>query len=68
MADLDDQLLESGIELSSEENNTQINNENSMTFDLIENGQSNNVDSQASADSVSLCCCLLIHYIVNIWM
>ncbi|VVC42022.1 Hypothetical protein CINCED_3A009648 [Cinara cedri] len=51
MADLDDQLLESGIDLSSEEHNTQINNDNSMTFDLIENGQSNNIDSQTSADS-----------------
>lgn len=61
MADLDDQLLESGIDLSSEEHNTPINNENSMSFDLIENGQSNNVDSQASADSVCLFCCLLIH-------
>lgn len=58
MADLDDQLLESGIDLSSEEHNTQINNENSMTFDLIENGQSNNIDSQTSADSVSSCCLL----------
>lgn len=53
MADLDDQLLEGGIDLSSEEHNTQISIENSMSFDLIENGQSNNVDSQASADSVS---------------
>lgn len=53
MADLDDQLLEGGIDLSSEEQNSQINNENSITFDLIENGQSNNIDSQTSADSVS---------------
>jgi len=53
MADLDDQLLEGGIDLSSEEHNTQIGIENSMSFDLIENGQSNNADSQASADSVS---------------
>jgi len=53
MADLDDQLLEGGIDLSSEEHNTQISIENSMSFDLIENGQSNNADSQASADSVS---------------
>jgi len=53
MADLDDQLLEGGIDLSSEEHNTQINNENSISFDLIENGQSNNADSQTSADSVS---------------
>ncbi|XP_015373968.1 PREDICTED: polyadenylate-binding protein 2-like [Diuraphis noxia] len=51
MADLDDQLLEGGIDLSSEEHNTQISIENSMSFDLIENGQSNNADSQASADS-----------------
>lgn len=62
MADLDDQLLEGGIDLSSEEHNTQINNENSITFDLIENGQSNNADSQTSADSVSSC----IYYVVNI--
>jgi hypothetical protein len=54
MADLDDQLLEGGIDLSSEEHTTQINNENSISFDLIENGQSNNADSQTSADSVSL--------------
>lgn len=53
MADLDDQLLEAGIDISSEEHNTQINNENSISFDLIENGQSNNADSQTSADSVS---------------
>lgn len=53
MADLDDQLLEGGIDLSSEEHNTQTNNENSISFDLIENGQSNNADSQTSADSVS---------------
>lgn len=54
MADLDDQLLEGGIDLSSEEHTTQINNENSISFDLIENGQSNNADSQTSADSVSI--------------
>lgn len=53
MADLDDQLLEGGIDLSSEEHNNQINNENNLSFDLIENGQSNNADSQLSADSVS---------------
>lgn len=52
MADLDDQLLEGGIDLSSEEHNAQINSDNGLTFDLIENGQSNNADSQASADSV----------------
>ncbi|XP_050521982.1 polyadenylate-binding protein 2 isoform X1 [Daktulosphaira vitifoliae] len=51
MADLDDQLLETGIDLSSEEQSGQVNSENSLTFDLIENGQSNNVDSQTSADS-----------------
>lgn len=54
MADLDDQLLEGGIDLSSEEHNTQMNSDNGLTFDLIENGQSNNADSQASADSVRL--------------
>lgn len=59
MADLDDQLLEGGIDLSSEEHNTQISIENSMSFDLIENGQSNNTDSQ-SADSVSFLCTLCI--------
>lgn len=53
MADLDDQLLEGGIDLSSEEHNSQLTNENSISFDLIENGQSNNADSQTSADSVS---------------
>lgn len=62
MADLDDQLLEGGIDLSSEEHNTQISIENSMSFDLIENGQSNNVDSQASADSVSLICFYCVSY------
>lgn len=53
MADLDDQLFEGGIDLSSEDHNSQINHENSISFDLIENGQSNNADSQTSADSVS---------------
>lgn len=52
MADLDDQLLEGGIDLSSEEQNNQINNENNISFDMLENGQSNNIDSQTSADSV----------------
>lgn len=54
MADLDDQLLEGGIDLSSEDHNTQVNNDNNISFDLIENGQLNNADSQTSADSVSL--------------
>lgn len=48
MADLDDQLLEGGIDLSSEEHNVQMNNENSISFDLIENGQSNNADSNVN--------------------
>lgn len=54
MADLDDQLLEGGIDLSSEDHNSQVNNDNNISFDLIENGQLNNADSQTSADSVSL--------------
>lgn len=54
MADLDDQLLEGSMDLSSEDHNSQINHENSISFDLIENGQSNNADSQTSADSVSV--------------
>jgi len=54
MADLDDQLLEGGMDLSSEDHSSQLNNENSISFDLIENGQSNNADSQTSADSVSI--------------
>lgn len=60
MADLDDQLLEGGIDLSSEDHNLQMNQENSISFDLIENGQSNNADSQTSADSVSLLSIILI--------
>lgn len=63
MADLDDQLLEGGIDLSSEEHNTQMNSDNGLTFDLIENGQSNNADSQASADSVRF---FFIDKIVNV--
>lgn len=65
MADLDDQLLEGGMDLSSEDHNSQLNNENSISFDLIENGQSNNADSQTSADSVSIFIVYTKCYVVN---
>jgi len=55
MEELDDQFLEESLNFSLEDNSSQLNNENNISFDLIENGQSNNACYQITADSVSIC-------------